>query len=148
MNPLYLGKFVQCYYLTFESTGLGLTTVSHIVQAMKGRISVESKVGEGSKFSVVLPLKLVSQFPPCQNSVNINENGSNNVTSKTIRQRMSRVNSQIQIQKKYLSLLSTPSPQNNFGNSDIIVADGKYFHFVISYTCQITHSTERYVHKY
>jgi len=96
---------------------------------MKGRISVESKVGEGSKFSVVIPLKLVSQLPPNQNSVNINGNGS-----KTMRQRMSRVNSQIQVQQKYLSLLSTSSLETNLGNSDIIIADGEYFHIVISYS--------------
>ena len=35
--------------------GLGLTVVKHIVEAHRGKIRVESKVGEGSSFSLILP---------------------------------------------------------------------------------------------
>ena len=35
--------------------GLGLTVVKHIVEAHRGKIQVESKVGEGSSFSIILP---------------------------------------------------------------------------------------------
>jgi two-component system phosphate regulon sensor histidine kinase PhoR len=38
-------------------TGLGLSIVKHIVNYYKGSIEVESKIGEGSKFTVHLPAK-------------------------------------------------------------------------------------------
>ena len=40
-----------------KGTGLGLTLVKHTVEAHGGRISVESKVGQGSTFSLIFPLK-------------------------------------------------------------------------------------------
>jgi two-component system sensor histidine kinase YcbA len=39
------------------STGLGLVQVRYLVENMGGAISVESKIGVGSSFSVTLPLK-------------------------------------------------------------------------------------------
>ncbi|WP_050607109.1 two-component system histidine kinase PnpS [Clostridium niameyense] len=38
-------------------TGLGLAIVKHIVIGIKGKIDVQSKVGEGSKFIIEIPLK-------------------------------------------------------------------------------------------
>jgi signal transduction histidine kinase len=38
-------------------TGLGLTIVSHIAQSHGGRIDVDSRQGEGSTFSIVIPLE-------------------------------------------------------------------------------------------
>ncbi|MEW6679406.1 MAG: ATP-binding protein [bacterium] len=38
-----------------EGTGLGLTIVKHFVNMHKGRISVESEIGKGTKFIVTLP---------------------------------------------------------------------------------------------
>jgi two-component system phosphate regulon sensor histidine kinase PhoR len=38
-------------------TGLGLAIVKHIVSRHRGRLTIESKLGKGSKFSVLLPLR-------------------------------------------------------------------------------------------
>ncbi|MCL1893450.1 MAG: ATP-binding protein [Holophagaceae bacterium] len=46
-----------------EGTGLGLAITKRIVQAMNGEISVSSKYGVGSTFTVVLPQKVAS--PEC-----------------------------------------------------------------------------------
>jgi len=42
---------------SIKGTGLGLTLVKHTVEAHGGRISVESKIGQGSTFSLVFPIK-------------------------------------------------------------------------------------------
>ena len=44
-------------------TGLGMSIVKGIVQQMSGEIAVESEVGKGSKFTVTLPLQIVSDIP-------------------------------------------------------------------------------------
>ncbi len=41
----------------YGGTGLGLTISKKIIEEMNGKIEVESKIGRGSKFIVVLPLK-------------------------------------------------------------------------------------------
>ena len=47
-----------------KGTGLGLAIVNKIVEQHGGRISVDSKPGEGTKFTVWLPLQ-----PPAQAEV-------------------------------------------------------------------------------
>jgi two-component system phosphate regulon sensor histidine kinase PhoR len=39
-------------------TGLGLSIVKHIVFLHEGEIKVHSKPGEGSRFSVIIPILL------------------------------------------------------------------------------------------
>ena len=38
-------------------TGLGLAIVKHIAQAHHGRVTVESNQGEGSSFTIHLPME-------------------------------------------------------------------------------------------
>ncbi len=42
---------------TVKGTGLGLTLVKHTVEAHGGKISVESKIGQGSTFSLIFPIE-------------------------------------------------------------------------------------------
>lgn len=51
-----------------EGSGIGLSLVKSLVNAMGGNISLESKVGKGSTFSISLPVKKARQK---QNSQNI-----------------------------------------------------------------------------
>ncbi|HEY6463510.1 MAG TPA: ATP-binding protein [Polyangiaceae bacterium] len=44
-----------------EGSGLGLAIVKHIVRAHHGRVQIDSAVGKGSTFRIVLPLPLPSE---------------------------------------------------------------------------------------
>ena len=48
---------------SIEGTGLGLSITSQLIELMGGKISVESKYGEGTCFTVVIPQKVVSHDP-------------------------------------------------------------------------------------
>jgi two-component system phosphate regulon sensor histidine kinase PhoR len=62
IDQQYLPRLFERFYRVDEGrtrdqggTGLGLAIVKHIAQAHGGRATVESTVGEGSKFSLILP---------------------------------------------------------------------------------------------
>ncbi|MGD1841492.1 MAG: hybrid sensor histidine kinase/response regulator [Thermonemataceae bacterium] len=46
-------------YRLFGGTGLGLTVVKQLVELMEGSISVESRLGEGTRFYLCIPLQVV-----------------------------------------------------------------------------------------
>jgi signal transduction histidine kinase/tetratricopeptide (TPR) repeat protein len=52
-DKFYQGK--NSHELTVKGTGLGLTLVKHIAEAHEGWVSVKSKQGAGSTFSLILP---------------------------------------------------------------------------------------------
>ena len=45
----------------YSGVGLGMAIVKKIVDAMEGTIEVESKVGEGSSFTIILPFELAQE---------------------------------------------------------------------------------------
>jgi signal transduction histidine kinase len=46
-----------------KGSGLGLSIVQHIVQAHGGQVTVESRAGEGSTFSILLPVEAPDALP-------------------------------------------------------------------------------------
>lgn len=62
--PEVVGKIFTPFYSSRPSgTGLGLSLVSKIVDLHKGRVELDSKLGEGSVFTVILPLE-ATVHPP------------------------------------------------------------------------------------
>ncbi len=44
---------------THEGLGLGLSTAKRLVERMEGRITVESQLGKGSLFTMIIPMEIV-----------------------------------------------------------------------------------------
>ncbi|MCS7215244.1 MAG: PAS domain S-box protein [Thermodesulfovibrio sp.] len=59
MNEEVKKKIFEPFFTTKgeRGTGLGLSTVYHIVQLLKGFIFVDSEIGKGTKFEIFIPIK-------------------------------------------------------------------------------------------
>lgn len=63
--PMLFKPFSQLespYTKTYEGTGLGLALTKRLVELHGGKITIESKLGKGSRFSFILPLKAQTEF--------------------------------------------------------------------------------------
>ena len=68
--PHVFDRYWQAKEAVLKGTGLGLTIAKGIVEAHKGKVWVESKVGEGSCFYFTLP---IYESPPSISKTNVPE---------------------------------------------------------------------------
>ena len=73
--PRHLDRIFERFYRVDKArsssmggTGLGLALVKHIAQALGGRVEVESVLGAGSRFAILLPLTPPSNASPSNRS--------------------------------------------------------------------------------
>ena len=63
IDPMHIPRLTERFYRIdshrsreMGGTGLGLAIVKHIINRHRGRLRIESAVGKGSRFSVILPV--------------------------------------------------------------------------------------------
>jgi signal transduction histidine kinase len=64
ISPDKIERIFEPYYTTKEKgSGLGLAIVKHNAELYGGSVRVESKFGQGAKFTLIFPAKALMQFP-------------------------------------------------------------------------------------
>jgi two-component system sporulation sensor kinase B len=59
MSEEQIRRLGEPFFSTKEKgTGLGMMVVYSNIKAMNGKVSVQSEIGKGTKFTIQLPLKL------------------------------------------------------------------------------------------
>lgn len=74
MPPMVLERIFEPFYTTKQvgqGTGLGLATVWHVGAHLGGRVNVESTLGEGSAFHVLLPVRPPPAAVPAASSAGV-----------------------------------------------------------------------------
>lgn len=82
MKDIIFEKFTQSDTSSsrkFQGTGLGLAISKQLIELMKGRLVVDSHLGDGSKFSVYLTLPIENSIP-LKNDFTKNSNTRNSIT--------------------------------------------------------------------
>lgn len=74
-----------------EGTGLGLSITKHLLDLMKGEISVDSIYTQGSEFTVVIPQRIVDETPVGEFAVESHERKSGSYYSKSFEAPEARV---------------------------------------------------------
>ena len=65
----HFSRLTSSYQGIYEGSGLGLYTVKRYVEAMEGEIEVESKIGEGTCFKIILPLVISDRVDKLRQSI-------------------------------------------------------------------------------
>jgi two-component system phosphate regulon sensor histidine kinase PhoR len=65
IDPVHIPRLTERFYRVdnhrsreMGGTGLGLAIVKHIVNRHRGRFQIDSAVGQGSTFAVILPIEV------------------------------------------------------------------------------------------
>ena len=67
-----------------SGTGLGMAIVKKLIDLMDGTIKVESQVGKGSRFTVIIPHRIASDEDVCRFAVRSSENDMENLNGTRI----------------------------------------------------------------